>query len=43
MFVQVMVLWVFIPCNVVVGYQQFGGPFCLHLQGEAKEGMEVDK
>jgi hypothetical protein len=23
-------------CNVVVGYQRFGGPYCLHLQGEVK-------
>jgi len=25
------------PCNVVVGYQGFGGPCCLHLQGEAED------
>jgi len=22
------------PCSIVVGYQRFGGPCCLHLQGE---------
>jgi len=22
------------PCSVVVGYQRFGGLYCLHLQGE---------
>jgi len=22
------------PCNIVVGYQYFGGPYCFHLQGE---------
>jgi hypothetical protein len=26
-------LWVVTPCYVV-GYQRFGGPYCLHLQGE---------
>jgi hypothetical protein len=25
--------WVVTPCNVVVGYQSFGGPCYLHLQG----------
>jgi hypothetical protein len=34
MIVHVMVLWVLIPCSDVVGYQRFGGPFCLHLHGE---------
>jgi len=23
-----------VPCSVSVGYQRFGGPWCLHLQGE---------
>jgi hypothetical protein len=31
---QVEVLWNVIPCRVVVGYQYFSGPCCLHLQGE---------
>jgi len=32
---QVEVFWVVTPCGVVVGYQRFGGPCCLHFQGEA--------
>jgi hypothetical protein len=32
--IQVMVFWVVMLCCVVVGYQRFGGPCCLHLQGE---------
>jgi len=28
-----VVFWVVVPCNVVVGYQHFRGPCCLHLQG----------
>jgi hypothetical protein len=24
------------PCSVVAGYQRFGGPCCLHLQGVVK-------
>jgi hypothetical protein len=35
MMVQVDVFWVVPPCSVVVGGQRFGGPCCLHLQGEA--------
>jgi hypothetical protein len=31
---QVAVFWVMIPCNDLVGYHRFGGPCCLHLQGE---------
>jgi hypothetical protein len=31
---QVEVFWIMTPCNVVVGYQRFGGPWCLHLQSE---------
>jgi hypothetical protein len=30
---QVEVLWVVTPCSVV-RYKRFGGPCCLHLQGE---------
>jgi len=32
--IQVKVFWVVMLCSVVVGYQHFGGPCCLHLQGE---------
>jgi hypothetical protein len=28
--------WVVIPCTVAVGYQRFGGPYCLHLQGDMR-------
>jgi hypothetical protein len=30
---QVEVFWVVTPCSVVVGYQLFSSPRCLHLQG----------
>jgi len=29
---HVEVSWVVTLCGVVVGYQRFGGPCCLHLQ-----------
>jgi hypothetical protein len=32
---HVEVFWVVTPCNVVLGYQRFGGPCCVHLQGES--------
>jgi len=32
--IQVEALWVVTPCSVVVGYQRFGRPCCLYLQGE---------
>jgi hypothetical protein len=35
---QVEVFWIVVtPCGVVVGYQCFGGPCFLHLQGEVKK------
>jgi len=34
---QVEVFWVVTPCIVVVGYQSFGGPCCLHLQGDGRQ------
>jgi len=33
---QAEVFWVVMPCSIVVGYQRFGGPCCLLLQGEMK-------
>jgi hypothetical protein len=33
---QVEVFWVMMPCSVVVGYQRFEGPCCVHLQGKVK-------
>jgi len=32
--IQVELFWVVMRCSIVVGYQCFGGPCCLHLQGE---------
>jgi len=32
--IEIDVLWVVTPCSVVVGYQRFGGPWCLRLQGD---------
>jgi len=32
--IQFMVFWVMTPCSDVVGYQNFGGSCCLHIQGE---------
>jgi len=32
--IRVEIFWVVAPCSVVVGYQRFGHPCCLHLQGE---------
>jgi len=32
--IQVEVIWVVTPCSDMVGYERFGGPCCLHLQGE---------
>jgi hypothetical protein len=32
--IHVVVFWVMILCNDVVGYQYFEGTCCLHLQGE---------
>jgi hypothetical protein len=33
---KVLVFYVVMPCIVVVGYQRFKGPCCLHLQGEVE-------
>jgi hypothetical protein len=29
------------PCNVVIGDQRFGGPWCLHLQGEVEGNTNI--
>jgi len=34
--IQVEVFWVVSPCSVVIGYQRFGDPWYLHLQGEGR-------
>jgi hypothetical protein len=31
---KVVVFWVVTPCRDMVGHQSFGGPCCLHIQGE---------
>lgn len=35
---QVKLLWVAIPCSVVVGHQYFGGPCSFHLQVKDEDG-----
>jgi hypothetical protein len=30
-----VIFWVVMPHSIVVEYQHFEGPYCLHLQGEA--------
>jgi hypothetical protein len=32
--VHVEVFWIVKSCSYVIGYQRFGSPCCLHLQGE---------
>jgi len=32
--IHIEVFWIVTSCSVVVGYQNFGGPCCLHLQDE---------
>jgi len=32
--IQVVALWLVTPCSVAIRYDRFGGPCCLHLQGE---------
>jgi len=31
---KIEVFWLVTPCSIGVGYRSFGGPYCLHLQGE---------
>jgi len=38
--VHVMVFWVVTPCSDVVGFQRFGGPCCLHPQGEVNDTVK---
>jgi hypothetical protein len=38
---QVDVFWVVTPCIAAVGYQRFGGPWYLHLQGEVNGALEA--
>jgi hypothetical protein len=43
--VQVQLFWVMMLCSVVVGYQCFRGPCCLHLLGNVtgmgKYGIDI--
>jgi hypothetical protein len=34
--IQAEVFWVVTPCSVVVGYQRFGGPYCLYLRSDVR-------
>jgi hypothetical protein len=41
--IQVEVVWVVASCSITVGYQRFGGPCCLHLQGEVhRQSFYID-
>jgi len=40
--IQVEIFWIVTTCNVVVGYQRFGGPFFLHLQGDSTEILTLN-
>jgi len=37
---QVKVFWVVMTCSVMIGYQSFRGPCCLHLQGGDEDSMD---
>jgi hypothetical protein len=39
---EFMLLWVVALCSVVVRYQYFGEPYCLHLQDEIRGDRKVD-
>jgi hypothetical protein len=39
--IQVEAFWVMAPRSVVVGYERFTGPCCLHLQGEDPEELDL--
>jgi hypothetical protein len=39
--IQVEFFWIVTPCSVMVGYQRFRAPCCLHVQGEVtKSALE---
>jgi len=35
--IQVEVFWIVTQHSVIIGYQHFRGPCCLHLQGEVND------
>jgi hypothetical protein len=37
---QVVVIWVVMPCNDVTGYQYFGRSYFLHLQNEVNGSLK---
>jgi hypothetical protein len=37
--IQVEVFWAVTPCSVVIGYQRFGGPCCIHLQVDNPQNL----
>jgi hypothetical protein len=37
--IQVCVFWVLTPCTATVGYEGFGGPYCLHIQGQETSNL----
>jgi len=39
--IELTVFWVVALCSVVVEYQCFKGPCCLHLQGSARWSSEI--
>jgi hypothetical protein len=39
--VQVLIFWVFTSYSDEVEYERFGGPCCLHLQGEDEDHVMV--
>jgi hypothetical protein len=39
--IHFQIFWVVTPCSVVVRYHCFGGPCCLHLQGEVVTPPDV--
>jgi len=41
--IRVEFFWVVMPCSVVIGYQEFRGICCLHLQGECGSNMDFWK
>jgi hypothetical protein len=39
--IQVEIFWVMTLCSVVVEYECFRGPYCLYLQGEDGDSMDL--
>jgi hypothetical protein len=41
--IQVYIFWVVTPCSAAVGYECFGGLYCLHVQGDDANEDEGNK